>query len=84
LRQGIYYNSDRNTEALSKLKVAADFPKSAEALEAVSTARLIYVDSGRVGEYATCKNIDFIAVTDVDLDNDTFESAMKQFEQNKV
>jgi hypothetical protein len=46
----IYYNSDRNTEALSKFKkVAADFPKSAEALEAVSTARLIYVDSGRVG-----------------------------------
>jgi hypothetical protein len=67
LRQGlIYYNSDRNTEALSKFKkVAADFPKSAEALEAVSTARLIYVDSGRVGEYATWKNIDFIAVTDV-------------------
>jgi hypothetical protein len=30
------------------------------------------------------KNIDFIAVTDADLDNDTFESAMKQFEQNNI
>ena len=85
LRQGlIYYNSDRNTEALTKFKkVVADFPKSAEALEAVSTARLIYVDSGKVGEYATwVKTLDFVAVTDVDLDNDTYESALKQFEQN--
>ena len=85
LRQGlIYYNSDRNAEALIKFKkVAADFPKSSEALEAVSTARLIYVDGGRVGEYAAwVKTLDFVAVTDVDLDNDTFESALKQFEQN--
>jgi TolA-binding protein len=87
LRQGlIYYNSDRSAEALTKFKkVAADFPKSAEALEAVSTARLIYVDSGRVGEYAAwVKTLDFVAVTDVDLDNDTYESALKQFEQNNI
>ena len=87
LRQGlIFYNSDRSAEALTKFKkVAADFPKSAEALEAVSTARLIYVDSGRVGEYAAwVKTLDFVAVTDVDLDNDTYESALKQFEQNNI
>jgi hypothetical protein len=46
LRQGlIYYNSDRNADALTKLK-KYDFPKTPEALEAVSTARLIYVDEG--------------------------------------
>jgi outer membrane protein assembly factor BamD (BamD/ComL family) len=47
LRQGlIYYNSDRNADALTKFKkVVSDFPKT-EALEAVSTARLIYVDGG--------------------------------------
>jgi hypothetical protein len=28
------------------------------------------------------KTLDFVAVTDADLDNDTFESALKQFEQN--
>jgi tetratricopeptide (TPR) repeat protein len=28
------------------------------------------------------KNLDFVAVTDADLDNDTYESALKQFEQN--
>ncbi|PRZ27980.1 tetratricopeptide repeat protein [Flavobacterium granuli] len=85
LRQGlVYYNSDKNTEALVKFKkVAADFPKTPEALEAVSTARLIYVDGGRVDEYATwVRTLDFVAVTDVDLDNDTYESALKQFEQN--
>lgn len=85
LRQGlIYYNSDRNADALTKFKkVAADFPKSSEALEAVATARLIYVDSGKVDEYANwVRTLDFVAVTDADLDNDTFESALKQFEQN--
>jgi TolA-binding protein len=85
LRQGlIYYNSDRNPDALTKFKkVAADFPKTPEALEAVSTARLIYVDGGRVDEYATwVRTLDFVTVTDADLDNDTFESARKQFEQN--
>jgi tetratricopeptide (TPR) repeat protein len=85
LRQGlIYYNSDRNADALTKFKkVASDFPKTPAALEAVSTARLIYVDGGRVAEYATwVRTLDFVAVTDVDLDNDTYESALKQFEQN--
>jgi TolA-binding protein len=87
LRQGlVYYNSDRNSEALLKFKkVAAEYPKSPEALEAVSTARLIYVDNGRVNEYATwVRTLDFVAVTDADLDNDTFESAVKQFEQKNT
>ena len=54
LRQGlIYYNGNKEEQALVKFKkVAAEYPKTAEALEAVSTARLIYVDSGKVGEYA--------------------------------
>lgn len=87
LRQGlIYYNSDKDEQALVKFKkVAADFPKSPEALEAVSTARLIYVDNGRVDEYATwVRTLDFVAVTDVDLDNDTYEAAEKQFQQSNT
>ncbi len=85
LRQGlIYYNSDRDNLALTKFKkVASDFPKTPEALEAVATARLIYVDNGNVGEYAAwVKTLDFVAVTDADLDNDTYDSALKQFEQH--
>ncbi|MBA4276622.1 tetratricopeptide repeat protein [Flavobacterium sp.] len=87
LRQGlIYYNSDKDEQALTKFKkVAADFPKTPEALEAVSTARLIYVDNGNVDEYATwVRTLDFVAVTDAELDNDTYEAAEKQYLQNNV
>jgi TolA-binding protein len=85
LRQGlIYYNGDKSEQALNKFKiVVAEYPKTPEALEAVSTARLIYVDTGRVDEYANwVRTLDFVAVTDADLDNDTYESAFKQYEQN--
>ncbi|RTZ05591.1 tetratricopeptide repeat protein [Flavobacterium bomense] len=87
LRQGlIYFNSDRNDQAVVKFKkVAAEFPRSPEALEAVVAARLIYVDMGRVDEYATwVRTLDFVAVTDAELDNDTFEAAEKQFQQNNT
>jgi len=83
LRQGlIYYNSDKDDLALAKFKkVASDFPKTPEAYEAVATARLIYVDNGKVDEYAAwVRTLDFVAVTDLDLDNDTFEAAEKQLE----
>jgi TolA-binding protein len=87
LRQGlIYYNSDKDEQALVKFKkVAAEFPRSPEALEAVATARLIYVDGGRVDEYANwVRTLDFVAVTDAELDNDTYEAAEKQYQQNNA
>ena len=73
LRQGlVYYNADKDEQALTKFKkVVADFPKTPEALEAVATARLIYVDNGKVDEYAAwVRTLDFVAVTDAELDND--------------
>ncbi len=85
LKEGlIYYNSDRNDQALVKFKkVAADFPKTPEALEAVATARLIYVDSGKIDDYASwVRTLDFVDVSNADLENDTYEAASKQFEQN--
>ena len=87
LRQGlIYYNSDKNDQALLKFKkVAADFPRTPEALEAVATARLVYVESGRVDEYASwVRTLDFVSVTDAELDNDSYEAAEKQFQQNNT
>jgi tetratricopeptide (TPR) repeat protein len=87
LRQGlVYYNADKDEQALIKFKkVAADFPKTPEALEAVSTARLIYVDNGKVDEYTTwVRTLDFVAVTDAELDNDTYEAAEKQYLQNNT
>jgi len=87
LRQGlIYYNAENDQLALAKFKkIAAEFPKSPEAVEAVATARLIYVDNGKVDEYATwVRTLDFVEVSDADLDNDTYEAAEKQYMQNNV
>ena len=86
LKQGlVLYNADKDAQALVQFKkVAAEFSGTAEALEAVATARLIYVDSGKINDYADwVKTLDFIKVTDVELDNDSFESAEKQYQDNK-
>ena len=87
LKQGlVYYNNQKEDLALTKFKkVAADFPRSPETVEAVATARLIYMDKGKVDEYASwVRTLDFVEVTDADLDNDTYEAAEKQFLQNNT
>jgi TolA-binding protein len=87
LRQGlVYYNAENDAQALLKFKkIAAEYPKSPEAVEAVATARLIYVDSGKVDEYATwVRTLDFVSVSDADLDNDTYEAAEKQYQQGNT
>jgi len=81
LRQGlVHYNAGRNEEALAKFKtVVRDHENSQEAKQAVATAKLIYVDLGRVDEYAQwVEGLDFVQVTDTELDNATYESAGKQ------
>ncbi len=85
LKQGlIYYNIERDNEALDKYRrVVNEFPNTSEAKQAVANARQIYVDLGRVDEYAAwVKELDFINVTDSDLENDMYESAEKQYLQN--
>ncbi len=87
LRQGlVYYNSQRNEQAIAKFKeVVAKYPRTPEATEAVATARLVYMDLGKVNEYAAwVRTLDFVAVTDADLDNDTYEAAEKQYLQNNT
>lgn len=87
LRQGLsYYNENDNERALTKFKkVARDFPSTDEANQAVSTARLIYIDLGRVDEYADwVKTLDFIDVTDAELDNSMYLAAEKQFLDNNT
>jgi len=81
VRQGlVHYNANRNEQALGEFRsVVRDFPNTQEAVQAVSTAKLIYVDLGRVDEYAAwVENLDFVNVTDRELDNATFESANNQ------
>ena len=87
LRQGlVYYNTSENEKALSKFnQVAKDFPGSPEAVQSVSTARLIYIDLGRVNEYASwVKTLNYVEVTDADLDNATYEAAEKQYLDNNT
>ncbi|MFD2824127.1 tetratricopeptide repeat protein [Lacinutrix iliipiscaria] len=87
LRQGlVHYNSSENESALSKFKkVANDFPGTPEANQAVSTARLIYIDLGRVNEYAAwVKTLDYVQVTDADLDHTTYEAAEKKYLDNNT
>ncbi|WP_040278846.1 tetratricopeptide repeat protein [Psychroserpens damuponensis] len=87
LRQGLsYYNVNDNERALSKFKtVANDYPSTEEANQAVATARLIYIDLGRVEEYAAwVKTLDYINVTDAELDNTTYLAAEKQYLDNNT
>jgi TolA-binding protein len=87
MRQGlVHYNANRNERALERFKaVVRDYPKTQEAIQAVATAKLVYVDLGRVNEYAAwVENLDFVEVTDTELDNATFESADKQNLEGKT
>lgn len=87
LRQGlVYYNGNDNVRALTKFKkVATDFPGSGEAVQAVSTVRLIYIDLGRVDEYASwVRTLDYVEVTDVDLDNTMYLAAEKPYLDNET
>lgn len=85
LRQGlIHYNSNNGDQALRRLKqIVSDYPNTPEAMQAVSTARMVYVDMGRTDEYASwVKNIDFVEVTDADLDDTSYEAAENQYFNN--
>ncbi|WP_081209378.1 tetratricopeptide repeat protein [Salegentibacter sediminis] len=80
----IYYNSDQGERALTDLKrIVNDYPNTPEAMQAVSTARMVYVDLGRTDEYANwVRNVDFVEISDADLDNTTYEAAENQYFNN--
>jgi TolA-binding protein len=85
LKKGlIFYNTNKNDQAIATYKtVVTKYPNTAEASQAVKDIRQIYVDLGRVDEYAAwVKTVDFINVSDAELDNDMYESAEKQYLQN--
>jgi len=87
LRQGlVHYNSGRNEQSLSKLKaVVSEYPNTQEARQAVATAKLVYVDMGRVSEYAAwVRNLDFVEVTDTELDEASFEAADRKYAEGKI
>ncbi|MEM1338463.1 MAG: tetratricopeptide repeat protein [Bacteroidota bacterium] len=87
LRQGlVQYNANSNEEALQRLKkVVALYPRSQEAIQAVATAKLVYVDMGRVNEYAAwARSLDIVEVTDTELDDASFEAAERKYAEGKA
>lgn len=87
LKQGlIYYNGNQPQKALERFKkVVADYPDTPESMQAVTSARMVYIDLGKTDEYAAwVKNVDFVEVSDADLDNTSFEAAEKQYLNNNT
>lgn len=85
LKEGlIYYNGDQSEKSLTVLRQLVEkYPKSAESLQAVKTARLVYIDLGRTNEFAQwVKTLDFVEITNEDLDNDTFLAAENPYLEN--
>lgn len=87
LKEGLsYYNSGQNDKALAQLKaVTTQFPNTPQAIQAVATAKQIYVDQGNVAAYASwVKELGFVKVTENELESASFESAERQYIQNKT
>ncbi len=85
LKQGlVYFNSDKNDQALDKYKqVVNSYPGTDEAKEAISNAKQIYIQQGRVDEYENfIRNVDFVNVTDDEIENTMFASAEQFYLSN--
>lgn len=86
IRQGLlYYNDNQNDKALEKFKlVASKYPNSSEALQGVRNAKNIYVDEDRLGDYvAWTKSLNFVEVSDSELENTSFAIAEKKYFDGK-
>jgi tetratricopeptide (TPR) repeat protein len=88
LRQGLlYFNEGKNKQSLMKYKdVAARFPNSSDALEAVANARKVYIAEGNLEDYVSwISTLQFINSTNSELENTTFAVAEKKyFESEKL
>lgn len=79
-------NGGNSNEALSIFKdVARDYPASEEALQAVASAKIIYIDQGRVSDYASWVNtLDFVEVENAELDDAAYQAAERPYLENKL
>jgi TolA-binding protein len=79
-------NEGKSNAALALFKeVANDYPSTSEALQAVASAKIIYIDEGRVDEYANwVQTLDFIDMEDAELDDATYQAAEKPYLENRV
>ncbi|MDM9630977.1 tetratricopeptide repeat protein [Robiginitalea aurantiaca] len=82
MRKGlVFYNRGDNREALEVFKeVTRVYPDSDQAVQAVQTAKLIYVDLGEVDAYAQwVRGLDYVEVSDQELETASYDAAEKQY-----
>jgi len=87
LKKGlIYYNIEENVTALKILKdIVKDYPGTAEAVQAVKVAQQVYKELDRVEDYASwVKNLEFVNITESDLDRTMFEAVESRYLQNNL
>ena len=87
LKQGlVYFNADQNEQALDKYKAVVNgYPGTDEAKEAIANAKQIYIQQGRVDEYERfIRNVDFVNVTDEEIENTMFLSAEQFYLNNNL
>lgn len=82
----LYDNSGNSKKALALFKkVAKEHPSSPEALQAVSSAKNIYIDEGRVNDYAAwVKTLDFVELGDTELDDSSYMAAEQPYMDNNL
>ena len=79
-------NTGKSNEALTIFKqVASDYPSTPEAVQAVSSAKIIYIDQGKVDQYANwVSTLDYVSVEDNELDDATYQAAEQPYLENKT
>lgn len=80
----LYDNSGNSKKALAIFqRVAKEFPSTPESLQAVAAAKNIYIDEGRVNDYAAwVKTLDFVELGDTELDDSTYSAAEQPYMEN--
>lgn len=80
----LYDNSGNSKKALAIFKrVAKEHPSTSEARQAVTAAKNIYIDEGRVNDYAAwVKTLDFVELGDTELDESTYMAAEQPYMEN--
>lgn len=79
----VYYNQDEYEKSLQVIeKITKKYPNTSQAVQAVNIAKSVYVDMGKVEQYGRwAKSLGYVEVSDVELDNASFEAAERQYLQ---
>jgi len=80
----LYDNAGNSKDALATFKkVAKDYPNSPEAIQAVAAAKNIYIEEGKVDEYAAwVKTLNFVEIGDSELDDSSYLAAEQPYMEN--